>query len=281
MTDAIVPANDDADKDCLYINRWIPPDLVMDIAKFLPLSDLLYSARLVNKMWNIVALSQAASSVFEWIQSLRHTVPGDINVLYQGRGMKTHRDFKSSRIGTYNLESDSIFSISFSAKKVPFTYCLHDIRGYSNYPAPRIERVQVYLTAGFGGSTIEDLEKFGELRLCLQFIHHPGTTAENTAISGASAWTLARKDLSQRMKIEAIWVEFGRKAEGVRLNLTSTILKMFRFELEVASRVTRNWVVLTNGMDCRLDGYRATLQIAPVKSTDTVESFQVNGLREH
>ena len=44
-----------------HLDRWFPAELVLEIVKYLPLYELIFSARLRNKMWNTFAQRQSGS----------------------------------------------------------------------------------------------------------------------------------------------------------------------------------------------------------------------------
>jgi hypothetical protein len=72
-----------------HLDPWFPAELVMEIVKFLPLYELIVSARLTNKMWNTFAADRATAIIGEWVSSLKHPVPGDIEILYRWRAYES------------------------------------------------------------------------------------------------------------------------------------------------------------------------------------------------
>ena len=267
-------ANSSAQVDSSYRHPWFPAELVMDIVKYLPLYDLVFSARLTNKVWGTFAIERAKALIGDWVSRLKHPVPQHTEILYQGTQLRLYQYPDLATRSGYRVRcSEDGTLVDFSVQRF---FCIFekDPKEDPKCTLPIIKKVEIYLTSEFDGSIRQDLGEVGEVfggptrqelgesgepRLCLCF-EHPDLypIPENV-------WEWRNIQIRQPMKIQRIWMEDGQER---RVNLTSIMGKMFNFKLNVEGNFERKLLGWTShdrpGMCSRFCGYKASLEIAAV-----------------
>jgi len=89
--EALGPAADMESRDEFFSKvPPIPTELVMEIVEYLSVHQLLVKARLINRIWNIIAMDRARTVVMEGTSKQRSLMPGNVELQYQGNKDKVH-----------------------------------------------------------------------------------------------------------------------------------------------------------------------------------------------
>src|SRR5271154_568944 len=123
----------------------------MDILDYLSLEELLFIARIVNRLWNILALKRARVLATQWVSTVRHAIPGDVEVDYNGQ-QRAYESQKPSRYNKDSTEADVTENGTISIGLKACTLVARDepdpngeVRKYS---FPIVKSVEIYLTPG-------------------------------------------------------------------------------------------------------------------------------------
>ena len=211
--------------------EFLPIELVIKILGLLPLNELLLKARLVNRMCNLLLRAQLAS----WTLSLRHAVSGAIQILYNDRPIIVYQGDNFTLSNEVKVSQQETLSLSFGAHKS------NTLPNITPEDFRVINLVELYLAAGFCGSTMKELVKYeANPKLWIRF-EQPLSESK------------PRND-TQSLKLgRCIWLD-GDKS----LNLTSLFKGRFEFTLDFEGKFER-WKYMYI-----FRGYSATVKIAPV-----------------
>lgn len=129
----------------------LPTELIMDILDYLSLGELLFIARLVNRLWNVLALKRARVLATQWISTVRHAIPGDVEVEYNGQ----QRAYESQKPPRYEYDSTEADVTENGTISMDLKACTPGARDEPDpngdvrkYYFPIVKSVEIYLTPG-------------------------------------------------------------------------------------------------------------------------------------
>jgi hypothetical protein len=271
----------------------LPTELIMDILDYLSFGELLFIARLVNRLWNVLALKQARVLATQWISTVRHAIPGNVEVDYNGQ-QRAYQTHAPSRYQYTPPEADVTENGTISMGLKACTWGARDepdpngdIRKYS---FPIVKSAEIYLTPGeeFSKST---LERSGRPRLCVRFERCSHTHLKHYyELSDKQQFYLTL--IEQPLQVRNVWMEVGGLSEWrtKKVNLTQIMLEEFEIDITLTGEVRRGGPGRRFPNQSRnerrkiyssLNGYEATLQIKPVPKELAETEFNISRFEQY
>ena len=71
-----------------HVHSISPPEFIINILDYVHLDDLLVSARLVNRMWNVEPMARANDSLTDWPDAVPYLSPVELECLFPGNRLK-------------------------------------------------------------------------------------------------------------------------------------------------------------------------------------------------
>jgi hypothetical protein len=142
---------------------YLPPEITMNILDHLYLDDLLLRARLVSRMWNILALATAKMIVMGWHDKFGALQPVEVELLFHRRFQKVLKQnlSRSVRMPRPSIKEDGVVARTF------WVYCPKSViaRGFHKCSFPIVKSVLVYLHFDWESSFAETTNPY----ICLRF----------------------------------------------------------------------------------------------------------------
>ena len=268
----------------------IPTELVMEIVEYLSVHQLLVKARLINRLWNVIAMDRTRTVVMEWSSKVRSLIPGNVELQYQGNKDKVHNGnglhFSDDNLneaapppklpeGCVTSEHGKV-TVQFWVKDRVWG---SDHRELPRHSFPLVKSVTLYLTDDYlDGDTATEgkgVEKEKTPRLALQFV--PSVVPKKYTHTPADTLVLGYREIALPMRVEAIYMDNDSVSNKTTVNLKQIVSEQVGFNFNIVLNIGR-WQDADDERcqrrkSCFFLGYEGRLEIAG-KVTNRIESSE-------
>jgi len=124
----------------------LPADIVEGILKYLSLEDMFLTVRVLDRMWNTLAMYRAGHLFAEWASNVRSPIAGDVKILYHGTSSKIHKNKRLNTTTAFSFTSNVTRFLSFQVTNHAVCRDMEDSDARHLF-IPMVESVQVDLTS--------------------------------------------------------------------------------------------------------------------------------------